>query len=174
MMPKYSSSIYCTVVIFASRKELYTAYQTSQLPSLPTAPNLARVVANLHAPALRVVLGTGCQLVKVLGVLLALVEDMIDVVGDQTAIDAVVLRVVLAAEEDGAVVGAADSRALACLRVANGSLLAQVFLSLDKVFSLRSPVHMVCVLAYDLAVIASTQDAIVAARSQGLIIVSLE
>lgn len=59
--------------------------------------DLTRVVANLHTPAIAVVLRAVCDLVEVLAVRLALVEDVVDIVGKEAAIDADVRLVVHAA-----------------------------------------------------------------------------
>lgn len=94
---------------------------------------LAVVPANLDGPAIRVLLRPVRGLDISLPIRLALVEYVIHVVGDETAVDLGLL--VARAEPHARVIGAADARARVSFRSA-GAQRAQVLLALDEVLAL--------------------------------------
>lgn len=95
--------------------------------------------------------------------MLALVEDVVDVVGDGGALDAEVILAIVGAQVDGGVVGAAHALALVGrAHVAVGALAAQVVLALDEALPRLLPVDVVGVLALDRAIGAAAQEGVVA------------
>lgn len=93
--------------------------------------------------------------------MLARIEDVVDVVGDEGAIDAEVVIAVRGAKVDSSVVRAADTLAsVVRAHVTVGSSTPKVLLSLHEVLSRLLPVHVVSVLADDLTVRASQEHVV--------------
>ena len=137
-------------------------------PSYPGGwGDLACVHADLDAPTVSVLLGATSHVDVVLAIVLALVEDVVDVVGDHGALDAEVVVAVGGAQVDGGVVRAAD--ALALVRRAHitvGASATQILLALNEVLPCLLPVDIVRVLADDLAIAAALEGAL--ADAEGL------
>ena len=140
-------------------------------PSYPSGwcsrDGLASVHADLDTPTIGVLLGAAGHLDVVLAIVLALIENVVDVVGDHGALDAEVVLAVGGAQVDGGVVRAADTLALiGRAHVTVGAPPTQVLLALNKILPRLLPVDVVRVLADNLAVAAALEGAL--ADTEGL------
>lgn len=110
--------------------------------------HLAAVETGLDILALRVLLSSRGEVNIVHAGPLALVEDMVYVVGSDSAIHTVDVLAGVVAQPDSRVIGARDARAFAGLS-ADGDTAAEVVLALDEVLSLLGSVnHVVSIALY--------------------------
>ena len=99
-------------------------------------PRLAAVPAGLDDPAVRVLLVADGKVDGVQAVLLALVEDVVDVVSEDAAVHVVDVGAAVVAQPDGGVVGARHAAAVAGGGAALRAQSVQVVLALDEVLAL--------------------------------------
>lgn len=118
---------------------------------LDRIPNLARVPAHLDGPPVRVLLVALGVVDGVQARLLALVEDVVDVVAHDAAVEPRQLLPAVVAHPDGRVVGARHPRAFPNVRAACVAEPVQILLPLDERLALRRAVRHLRTLADDVA-----------------------
>ena len=94
--------------------------------------HLASVETSLHVPALGVVFAANSEVNSVKTILLALVEDVVDVVGEDTTFHARELFAGVVAQPDGSIVGARHAGAFSHLSATDGAQAPEIVLTLNE------------------------------------------